>query len=785
MLAVHSQFGMVRARAVIWMWTLIRCVLAAVILALAAMPASAQVAFSARYTNTATSGDILVIGNVNYHCSTANPPATAAQVTACNTARTAGNQSVTNNGVYMVAVDTDSNAATTNSSSATLTLQSGSSVLFAGLYWAGISSSATNRASAVFATPAGSSTVTATTTAVIGSTYQSFVNVTSLVQAGGNGMYTVGNIASTQGATYWGGWTLVVAYRNTALPTRNLAVFDGLLQANNAATPVDITVSGFLTPSSGTVNSTIGVVAYDGDAGQAEGASATPTGSLRFGPNTAALSTVSNTVNPVNDVFNSSISTTTGTAGAGTNVTAGRTPNFTNTLGMDIDTFTPNTPLPNGSTSAVVRVIGTSGDVIFPGIITLATEIFVPNIKDSLTKTVTDVNGGALLPGDVLEYDLTVKNQGNDGAVNVVLTDPIPSNTTFVPGSITTTLINAGPKTDAGGDDQAEYDTATNRVVARLGTGATATTGGTLAPGTETHLIFRVTVNSGTPGDTTINNTGTVTYRQQTLGTTVSDTSDSDPVAAGDQPATIRVATPDLRVDKFHTGNFAPGVPGTFTLRVTNSGSAPTIGTVTVTDTLPAGMTAQSISGTGWTCTLSPLACTTGAILPPGSAYPDIALAASAPGGTYTNSATVLGGGEGSSAAGNNTDTDSVTVVTSPPPNVVVTKTVQNVTRSGSVTTSNSARPGDVLEYCVSFSNTGGTVSPVTVRDTLPANTDPELDAYGTGLGLRLIIGAVTTTLTSAADTDAASLVGQAVTLSLGSLSSTNGGSVCFRARVR
>ncbi|MFC3835541.1 MULTISPECIES: beta strand repeat-containing protein [Deinococcus] len=748
--------------------------------------AGAQTNFSARYTNTATNGDIVLIGNVNYHCSLSTAQATSAQISTCNSARTAGNQTATNNGVYMIPVDSDSNAATTNSSSATLSLGSGSSVLFAGLYWSGISTSATNRATVTFATPSGLSTLTAGSTSVIGgNTYQSFANVTALVQAGGSGVYTVGNIASTLGAANWAGWSLVVAYRNAALPTRNLAVFDGFLQASTPATPLDITVSGFLTPSIGTVKSTIGVVAWDGDAGQAEGASATPQGSLRFGPTTAALNTVSNTVNPVNDVFNSSISTTTGTAGAGTNVTAGRTPNFTNTLGMDIDTFTPNTPLPNGSTSAVVRVIGTSGDVINPGVITLATEIFVPNIKDSLTKTVMDVNGGALLPGDVLEYDLTVKNLGNDNAVNTVLTDAIPANTTFVPGSIRFTLINAGPKTDAGGDDPAEYDTATNRVVARLGTGATATTGGTLAPNAETHLIFRVTVNAATTGDTVISNSGTVTYRQQTLGTTVSDTSDSDPVAAGDQPATIRVATPDLTVDKFHTGTFTPGVAGTFTLRISNGGAAPTFGTVTVTDTPPAGLTVQAISGSGWTCVLATRTCTRSDVLAVGASHPDITVTAvAATAGTFANVASVSGGGEGTSATGNNADSDSVQVVALPPA-VTLTKRVRNVTTGSAAGTLATARPGETLEYCVSFSNTGGTALDFVVQDTLDPATTAVLDAYGPGLGLQLTVNAATTTLTSAADADAGTLSAQQITLNHGTLTPGTTGSVCFRALIR
>ena len=67
----------------------------------------------------------------------------------------------------------------------------------------------------------------------------------------------------------------------------------------------------------------------------------------------------------------------------------------------------------------------------------------------------------------------------------------------------------------------------------------------------------------------------------------------------------------DLTIAKSHTGNFTQGQVGaTYSITATNSGSAATSGTVTVTDTLPAGLTATAISGTGWTCVLGTLTCT-------------------------------------------------------------------------------------------------------------------------------------------------------------------------------
>ena len=59
-----------------------------------------------------------------------------------------------------------------------------------------------------------------------------------------------------------------------------------------------------------------------------------------------------------------------------------------------------------------------------------------------------------------------------------------------------------------------------------------------------------------------------------------------------------------LSVTKTHTGNFTLGQTGTYTVTVSNAaGAAPTSGTVTVTDTVPASAeTLVSMAGPGWTC---------------------------------------------------------------------------------------------------------------------------------------------------------------------------------------
>src|SRR2546430_268499 len=78
---------------------------------------------------------------------------------------------------------------------------------------------------------------------------------------------------------------------------------------------------------------------------------------------------------------------------------------------------------------------------------------------------------------------------------------------------------------------------------------------------------------------------------------------------------------------KTHTGNFTQGQIGaTYTLTVSNGGAGPTSGTVTVTDTLPSGLTATGLAGTGWTGALATLTCTRSDVLAAGASYPPITL---------------------------------------------------------------------------------------------------------------------------------------------------------------
>src|SRR5262249_34702852 len=241
-----------------------------------------------------------------------------------------------------------------------------------------------------------------------------------------------------------------------------------------------------------------GVVAYEGDLGT--------TGDSMALNNTK----LSDAANPAGNFLDSVISN------QGVLVTA-KNPNYANQMGFDAKVVNvPSGVIKNGDTGATIT-FSTSGDGYFPGVFTTAIDLFSPNLV--ATKTVADLTGVNSLPGDTLEYTINVTNTGQDAAGNVILTDPLPANTTYVPGSLRIlSRANAGVMTDAAGDDQAFFDAAHNQVIFDLGAGATATAGGTLGIGASTSIRFRVQVNPAVAANTVVTNQASIDYTGATTG---------------------------------------------------------------------------------------------------------------------------------------------------------------------------------------------------------------------------------------------------------------------------
>ena len=123
----------------------------------------------------------------------------------------------------------------------------------------------------------------------------------------------------------------------------------------------------------------------------------------------------------------------------------------------------------------------------------------------------------------------------------------------------------------------------------------------------------------------------------------------------------------DLAIAATHTGAFTQGDVGdAYTIIVTNAADTTSSGTVVVADTLPIGLAATSIGGTGWTADLGTLTCTRSDGLAAGAAYPPITVvvnvaADAAP--NVTNTVTLFSGGD--TNLSNNTAIDPTTITPS------------------------------------------------------------------------------------------------------------------------
>ena len=109
-------------------------------------------------------------------------------------------------------------------------------------------------------------------------------------------------------------------------------------------------------------------------------------------------------------------------------------------------------------------------------------------------------------------------------------------------------------------------------------------------------------------------------------------------------------STAVLQISMAHVGNFTQGQNGaTYSVTLSNAiGALPTSGMVTVTETVPTGLTLVSMAGTGWTCPAGGTTCTRSDALNGGVSYPPITVtvnvAADAP-SQVTNLVSILGSG--------------------------------------------------------------------------------------------------------------------------------------------
>ncbi len=515
---------------------------------------------------------------------TGNTLETCASGPACDRAHDGTSSSGNNNSFDMGPLDADADAGTTSSSAATVHVPAGGRVLFAGLFW-GAATVAGDRGANAAGDPGtlrlrapggGYQDVSADRVDRLSSSrardYSAFADVTSVVSAAGAGQYWAADIAAATGRDRYAGWSLVVAYEDSNAPLRDLTVFSGYASVTNRET-VRTTISGFLSPPQGAVNATFGAVSYEGDEDI--------TGDYLAVNNTR----LADSQNPSANFFGSRITD------QGANL-ADRTPAYLNNLGPDAKVVDAPGVIPNGATSADLT-FATAGDWYYPAALTAQIDLYAPTIRG--TKSVRNLSGGKPTKvGDTLEYSMTYSNVGNDNAIKAVASDVLPLNTTYVPGTLKVAAgANPGARTDATGDDQAEYDAPSRTVRFRVGTGATKTDGGALGIDASSTVSFRVKVDAAAAG-TTVENTGRLDYTAQTLGKSFVYRTPpvSTPVSQSADVSITKTAP---------TGPVRPGTSVTYTLTTANVG--PSVATdVTVVDSLPSGVSYASATPSQGSC---------------------------------------------------------------------------------------------------------------------------------------------------------------------------------------
>lgn len=466
-------------------------------------------------------GNIALIGNTLLTCT--------ASTSCANTQ--AGVTAVNNNSYNMINVNVDPAAVLANSSSANLLMPQGSTVLYAGLYWAGMASETNNnRANLKIKSPSQTNytNVTADVLDTIPNVntastrpYQAMADVTNVILAGGNGTYTVGGLTALTGTVNggaFGGWSLAVIYQDNNQPFRRLMLFDGAANVGGNNT-VSVDVNGLLTPTNGSFDTYIGALTWEGDAGITGDA-------LTF-----EGTTLNQNINSANNFWNGSISL------FDSHVT-NKTPNYVNQLTMDIDMVDVSNLLGNSATEANIQ-FSTGGDGYYPHYLAFVTELYLPDFGSTMSKTANDINGGTIAAGDVIEYTISLSNSGQDGASNTTLIDPLPAHTTYVNNSmriISADVGATGSQSDAGDSDVAEYDALNNQVVFRLGDGGDDNIGGTFLTDQGATVKFRVTIDNNAPlGD--IVNTATVTSNSFIFPSESFSASKSATVNLGDNQA--------------------------------------------------------------------------------------------------------------------------------------------------------------------------------------------------------------------------------------------------------
>jgi sugar lactone lactonase YvrE len=189
-----------------------------------------------------------------------------------------------------------------------------------------------------------------------------------------------------------------------------------------------------------------------------------------------------------------------------------------------------------------------------------------------------------------------------------------------------------------------------------------------------------------------------------------------------DRVRVIVPASPALSIAITDNGIFAQGQIGaTYTVTVSNQvGAALSSGTVTVTESVPVGLTLTSMVGTGWTCPSGGTTCTRSDMLAAGASYPSITVTVNVTANATSpqvNTVRVSGGGSPDSSVSD------PTIIAMPSVISVSPSAGSGWSQTFTFTLSDTAGAGAISEVYVTVNGTFSSASGCFFEYYRPANT--------------------------------------------------------------
>jgi len=341
---------------------------------------------------------------------------------------------------------------------------------------------------------------------------------------------------------------------------------------------------------------------------------------------------------------------------------------------ITVNVQTSNT-LANGTTLINQATISTTTPGDDPSDNTSTTTTTAQRADVYITKS--SPNNFPVASGSQVTYYLDYGNRGPAAALNVALTDVVPSQITGVSWSCTSGCSGSGSG---------------NSISLNLGTLAAGATGRVTVTGTAQTTLAREDF------------TNTATIATSTPETDTTNNQSSVPGA---------VWTTDLQIIKLAQAQVAAGDTFSATLSYRNNGPAPASG-AQLTDTLPAGVTFVSSSPSPTSQSGSTLTWNLGTLADQASSTIQLVLRSDP---ALANTSTVTNQSQISTTTSDRDSSNN----SSSAQTVVVTRADVAVTKTGPARVS----AGDVVAFTISYTNNGPSVArSVILTDTLPAELD-------------------------------------------------------------